>query len=89
MMNSVRLLPSEKQFTIHPDQTVLDAALNQQIAFAHRCQIGICTACLCKLVDGEVEYQLEPLLTEQEKATGWILACQAYATTDLVLTFKE
>ncbi|EGR04051.1 phenol hydroxylase P5 protein [Vibrio cholerae HC-78A1] len=41
------------------------------------------------MVEGEVEYELEPLLTEQEKATGWIFACQAYAITDLVLTFEE
>ncbi|EGS72708.1 phenol hydroxylase P5 protein [Vibrio cholerae BJG-01] len=41
------------------------------------------------MVEGEVEYELEPLLTEQEKATGWIFACQACAITDLVLTFEE
>ncbi|EEW08742.1 2Fe-2S iron-sulfur cluster-binding protein [Vibrio mimicus] len=89
MIYTVRILPSEKQFTINPGETVLDAALNQQIAFPHRCRIGVCAACLCKLVEGEVVYELEPLLTEQEKATGWIFACQACATTDLVLTFEE
>ncbi|EOW2078105.1 2Fe-2S iron-sulfur cluster-binding protein [Vibrio mimicus] len=89
MIYTVRILPSEKQFTINQGETVLDAELNQQIAFPHRCRIGACAACLCKLVEGEVEYELEPLLTEQEKETGWIFACQACATTDLVLTFEE
>ncbi|GIA03670.1 ferredoxin [Vibrio cholerae] len=89
MTYTVRIVPNDRQFIIHSGETVLDAALNQQIAFPHRCRIGACAACLCKLVEGEVEYELEPLLTEQEKATGWILACQACAITDLVLTFEE
>lgn len=89
MTYNVRILPSETQFTIQPGETVLDAALNQQFAFPHRCRIGACAACLCKLIEGEVEYELEPLLTEQEKETGWIFACQACAVSDLVLTFEE
>ncbi|KQB01530.1 ferredoxin [Vibrio metoecus] len=89
MTYTVRIVPNDRQFIINPGETVLDAALNQQIASPHRCRIGACAACLCKLVEGEVEYELEPLLTEQEKATGWIFACQACTTTDLVLTFEE
>jgi ferredoxin len=89
MTYTVTLLPSQIQFSVEAGQTVLDAALNQHISFPHRCQVGACTACLCKKVSGEVEYDLAPLLTEQEQSLGWIFPCLAFATSDLVLTFDE
>ncbi|MBY8092428.1 2Fe-2S iron-sulfur cluster binding domain-containing protein [Vibrio fluvialis] len=89
MTYTVRLLPSNIQFEVEEGQTVLDAALNQHISFPHRCQVGACAACLCRKVEGEVSYHLEPMLTEKEQAQGWIFPCQAFAESHLVLTFEE
>ncbi|WP_261834298.1 2Fe-2S iron-sulfur cluster-binding protein [Vibrio ishigakensis] len=89
MTYRVELLPSGVQFTVAEQQTILDAAIEQDILFPNRCQVGACGMCLCRLVKGEVSYQLEPMLTEKEQAEGWVFACQACATTDLVLTFDE
>lgn len=33
MTYTVRIVPNDRQFIIHSGETVLDAALNQQIAF--------------------------------------------------------
>ena len=44
--------------------------------------------CLCKKLEGEIEYDLEPLLTDKEQQEGWIFACQATAKSDLVLLLE-
>ena len=70
-------------------ETVLEAALNHNISFPNRCQVGACAACLCRKIEGRVTYQLEPMLTEKEQQQGWVFACQAFAESNLVLTFEE
>ncbi|WP_434357794.1 2Fe-2S iron-sulfur cluster-binding protein [Parasalinivibrio latis] len=88
-MFKISLLPSGFSFYAEPETSVLDAALSAGVAFPHRCMVGACASCLCKKRSGEIEYQLEPLLTEKEKEQGWIFACQAYARSDLVLELEE
>ncbi|MGD8173962.1 2Fe-2S iron-sulfur cluster-binding protein [Vibrio sp. TRT 21S02] len=83
------LHPNNLKFEIQDGQTVLEAALNNNIRFPHRCQVGACAACLCRKIEGEVTYHLEPMLTEKEQQQGWIFACQAFAESNLVLTFEE
>ncbi|ANU37974.1 2Fe-2S iron-sulfur cluster-binding protein [Vibrio scophthalmi] len=89
MGNTVTLLPSQVTFKVPVGQTILEAALNNNISFPHRCQIGACAMCMCKKVSGEVHYELEPMLTEQEQQQGWIFSCLAYTKSNLVLTFEE
>ncbi|USD65354.1 2Fe-2S iron-sulfur cluster-binding protein [Vibrio sp. SCSIO 43136] len=89
MTHRVRLEPQGIEFDVDDNQTVLEAALNQNIRFPHRCQVGACTACLCRKLDGKVDYQLEPMLTKKEREQGWIFPCLAYAETDLLLTLES
>lgn len=89
MPYKVTLLPSQVQFEVQQGQTVLEAALNNNISFPHRCQVGACAMCMCKKVSGEVSYELEPMLTEQEQQQGWIFPCLAHTESHLVLTFEE
>ncbi|MCJ2378911.1 2Fe-2S iron-sulfur cluster-binding protein [Vibrio sp. ZSDZ34] len=89
MSHQVVLRPQNIVFSVQQGQTVLEAALNQNIVFPHRCQVGACAACLCRIESGQVSYQLEPLLTEKEKEQGWMFSCLAYAESDLVITFSD
>ena len=89
MTYTVQILPEQHEFEVNSEQTVLDAALNNNIIFPHRCRVGACGTCLCKMLSGKVRYHLEPLLTEQEKKEGWIFTCQAFAESNLVLTLDE
>ncbi|WP_413113037.1 2Fe-2S iron-sulfur cluster-binding protein [Thaumasiovibrio sp. DFM-14] len=84
-MYKIQLLPQQQAFYAEGQQTVLDAAFNAEVAFPHRCQVGACGACLCRMVKGEVRYTLPPLLTEQEQAEGWIFSCLAIPQSDLIL----
>lgn len=85
----IAIQPQNIHFDVQDGQTVLEAALVNNVSFPNRCQIGACAMCLCRKISGQVSYQLEPMLTENEQQQGWIFACQAYPTTDLILTFEE
>lgn len=89
MSYQVVLYPENITFDIEKGQTVLDAALNSSINFPNRCQVGACAMCMCKKLEGQVSYHLEPMLTEKEQQQGWIFACQAIAESNLVLTFAD
>ena len=85
-MYQVRLLPNNITFTASSQQTVLQAALDAGIAFPNRCQVGACAMCLCRKQQGQISYELEPMLTPQEQVQGWIFACLARVESDLVLS---
>ncbi len=89
MTQRVVLKPQGLEFIVEEGQTVLEAALNQNLAFPHRCQVGACASCLCRIESGTVDYDLEPLLTEKEKQQGWMFSCLAYPKSDLVITFGD
>lgn len=88
MSYQVVLYPENISFTVEKGQTVLDAALNSDIYFPNRCQVGACAMCMCKKLEGQVSYHLEPMLTEEQEQ-GWVFACQAFAESNLVLTFAD
>ena len=89
MKHQVDLLPMNVSFVVEEGETVLEAALNHNISFPHRCLVGVCAMCMCKKLSGEVSYHLEPMLTDKEQRQGWIFPCQAYTESNLVLTFDE
>lgn len=89
MSHKITLLPSNMEFEVLKGQTILEAALNNNISFPHRCQVGACAMCMCRKIEGEISYHLEPMLTEKEKQKGWMFPCQAHAESNLKLTFEE
>jgi len=89
MSGKVTLFPSNDEFYVADGQTILEAALNNNVSFPHRCQVGACAMCMCRKIEGKISYHLEPALTEKEKQRGWMFPCQAYAESNLKLTFEE
>lgn len=84
-MYKINLQPGGETFWANEHQTVLSAALEAGITFPHRCQIGGCMSCLCRVKEGKVSYALEPMLSENERHQGWMFACLAYPQSHLVL----
>lgn len=66
-------------------QTILEAALDEDIDAPYSCQGGICSSCLARLKEGEVIMRQNNILTESEVAQGLILTCQAQPTTPTVV----
>lgn len=66
------------------DETILDAALREDINAPYSCMAGSCTACMAQMTEGKVEMEYSDALTEDEVKAGKVLTCQAKPRTDKV-----
>ena len=63
-------------------ETVLEAALKNDIDAPYSCQGGVCSSCVARVTEGKVIMTQNQILTENEVADGFILTRQAYLTTE-------
>lgn len=68
-------------FEMPQKQTVLEAALDNDLDAPYSCQGGICSSCLARVKEGKTTMRQNNILTESEVAEGLILTCQAHPTT--------
>jgi ring-1,2-phenylacetyl-CoA epoxidase subunit PaaE len=66
-------------------ENILDAALQRGIELPYSCKGGVCSTCRAKLVEGEVDMDVNFALEDYEVARGFILCCQSYPVTDKVV----
>lgn len=85
MSTLVTITPAQLSFAVHDGETVLQAALRNNIDFPHRCRQGVCSSCVCKLTGGQVRYNDPQPLAELDKQQQFTYCCLAYPITDLVL----
>ena len=86
-MHTVTLQPSGQKFQVEDGETVLAAALRQGYVLPYSCKNGVCGSCKGKILAGTVDYGVyqHKTLTDEERAQGKALFCQAKPLTDLVL----
>jgi CDP-4-dehydro-6-deoxyglucose reductase len=86
-MHNVTLQPSGLQFQVEEGEAILVAALRQGFVLPYGCKSGACGSCKGKILSGSVDYGVyqAKALTEEEKAQGKALFCQAKPLSDLVL----
>ena len=91
MSFTVTIQNSAQQFGTNPGETILDAALRDNRIFPYGCRNGVCGACKCNLVSGAVDYgdYEEFTLTDEEKAEGKVLICQAIPLEDVTIDAEE
>lgn len=91
MPHKVRLVPSNRSFSVDDDATVLESALKAGVALPYSCRSGSCGSCRCRKISGEISYPdgLPIGLIAEEHDAGIIFACRAHAETDLVLEAQE
>ena len=65
-------------------ENIIDAGLRNGVELPFSCKGGVCSTCRCRLVDGEVDMDVNFALEDYEVARGFILACQSYPVTDRV-----
>jgi CDP-4-dehydro-6-deoxyglucose reductase len=88
MSFTVTLKPSNQQFTVNPDETVLDAASRQQVVLPFGCRNGRCGACVGDLLEGQVTYPEGQPATLAHADANKLAPCKACATTDLTIGMK-
>ncbi|MDM4719419.1 ferredoxin--NADP reductase [Micromonospora sp. WMMA1363] len=64
---------------------LLDLLIDTGLNPPYSCRQGICGACACRLVDGDVVLLHNEVLEEQDFAEGYTLACQALPLTATVV----
>jgi ring-1,2-phenylacetyl-CoA epoxidase subunit PaaE len=73
---------AERTFEMSKGQSVLDAALNNGQDAPFACKAGVCSTCMCKVLEGEVEMLSNHALEDYEVERGYVLSCQSYPLTD-------
>lgn len=71
----------ETTFSMDTKETVLDAALENDLDVPYSCQGGICSSCIARIVEGKAEMRKNQILTDEEVAEGLVLTCQAQPLT--------
>ena len=80
----------EHEISIGPDEHLLDAGLNAGLDLPFSCKAGVCCTCRAKVTEGEVVMDKNFTLEADEVAQGYVLSCQARATTKrLKISFDE
>ncbi|MDM7256009.1 MAG: 1,2-phenylacetyl-CoA epoxidase subunit PaaE [Paracoccus sp. (in: a-proteobacteria)] len=71
-------------------QSLLDAALENALDAPYACKAGVCSTCRAKVLEGEVEMQINHALEDYEVNQGYVLTCQCYPLTDkVVVSYDE
>ena len=65
--------------------SILDAALKQGADLPFACKGGVCCTCKAKLIEGEVDMEVNWGLEQEEVEQGFILTCQSHPKTENVV----
>jgi CDP-4-dehydro-6-deoxyglucose reductase len=83
----VEVQETSETFEVGPGESLLDGAMRAHVKLPHECTLGGCGTCRVKLSQGTVTYEEFPMaLSPEEAGQGYALACQARATSDLVIS---
>jgi len=66
-------------------ENILDAALANNADLPFACKGGVCCTCRAKVIEGEVEMEVNYALEEEEVKDNYILTCQAIPKSTSVL----
>jgi CDP-4-dehydro-6-deoxyglucose reductase/ferredoxin-NAD(P)+ reductase (naphthalene dioxygenase ferredoxin-specific) len=91
MSHHVRIEQFDREILVESGETILGAALEAGLDYPFMCQQGQCGSCKSFLLEGEVDlgHVYNPLvLTEAERARGFILACQARPRSDCAVSIN-
>ncbi len=82
---------TRRSFLMQKNQdNLVDAGLKAGLEMPYSCKGGVCSTCRAKVVQGEVDMDINFALEDYEVARGFVLCCQSYPVTDkLVIDFDQ
>lgn len=81
----ISFVRSGKSAPLPPSATVLEVAESVGVPIDYSCRAGTCGFCKTKLLAGNVAMDVQDALTDEDKANGIILACQARSIGNLTV----
>jgi ring-1,2-phenylacetyl-CoA epoxidase subunit PaaE len=76
----------EYAFELSTDgENILDAGLRNGVDLPFSCKGGVCATCKARLVEGEVDMDLNQALRPEEIENGYILTCQSHPISKKVV----
>mgnify|MGYP000580494731 CR=1 FL=1 len=84
--SKITILVDEEETTLSmlQKQTILEAALSNDIDVPYSCQGGVCSSCICRVTEGSASMRQNNVLTDNEVAEGLVLSCQAKPTSTTI-----
>ena len=77
---------SQRMFILEKGvENIIDGGIRNGIELPYSCKGGVCSTCRCKLIDGDVDMDVNFALEDYEVARGFRLACQSYPVSDKVI----
>lgn len=91
MAANVKLIPSGHDFFVEGNESILDASVRAGLKLSYGCSSGNCGNCKARVISGE-SWKFRDhdyVVSEREKAMGYLLTCSHTAITDLVIEAAE
>jgi CDP-4-dehydro-6-deoxyglucose reductase len=90
-MPKIFVMPDNLGFEVNSETNILQQALDKNYNVPYACKQGICGACKCKVLAGEVRLEdfNSKILTDEERHQGYTLLCKSYAISDVELLIPD
>jgi ring-1,2-phenylacetyl-CoA epoxidase subunit PaaE len=79
---TIHLYGKKSPISVEDNESILEAAIRQNLDPPYACQIGSCCTCRAKTLSGSIVMDDREALTDEEIADGYVLTCQSHPTTD-------
>ena len=93
MVSQVSILSSGREYAFElavNGENVLDAGLRHGVDLPFSCKGGVCATCKARLLEGQVQMDLDQALRPEEIENGYILTCQAHPVSKkIVVDFDQ
>ena len=71
-------------------ENLLDAAMKNNADLPYACKGGVCSTCKAKIINGEVDMDINYALEPDEVENGYVLTCQSHPrSSEVIVDFDE